>query len=174
LPTDDESQQLDYLTRCTYNLLWAAAEESVPHAIFLSTLHLLTHYEENLWVQEHWRPRPTAEPHTLGKLLGESVCREFAREHKLRITVLRLGEVVRADEVAGEPFSPLWVDERDVAHAVACVLATDTGVWSIFHIQPDSPQARYVINNAKEHLDYEPQFNFDEIKAPPSHPLTSR
>ena len=41
-------QQIDLLTRCTYNLLWAAAEEKVPRIVFLSTLELMTGYEPKL------------------------------------------------------------------------------------------------------------------------------
>ena len=160
LPHETENQQIDYLTRGTYNLLWAATAEAVPHVVFFSTLHLMTQYDADLFVQEHWRPRPSCDPHVLGKYLGECVCREFAREHKVRVTVLRLGDVVRAEEVAGQPFNPLWVDERDVLQAVRLALTTDSGLWAIYHIGSGAPHARFRITRAQNELGYEPAFNF--------------
>lgn len=160
LPDETENQQIDYLTRCTYNLVHAAAEEGVPRLVFLSTLELMTAYDENFTVGERWRPRPTSEPPTLTKHLGEFVCREFAREHKISAVVLRLGQVVRLAEVAGQPIDPLWVDERDVVQAVAQALTAETGRWSIYHIQADSPQARFAIGKAKQDLDFQPRHNF--------------
>ena len=38
---------LDYYTRRTYNLLWAASNSDVKRVINLSTLRLMDEYEEN-------------------------------------------------------------------------------------------------------------------------------
>lgn len=160
LPHENENEQIDDLTRCTYNLLYAASQEGVPRAVFLSTLEVMARYDANLIVGEHWRPLPTTEPRVLSKHLGEFTCREFAREHKISIVVLRLGKVVKADDVKDQPFDPLWVDERDVAHAVSCALTANTGTWSIFHIQHDSPRARFSVAHAKRVLGYSPQVNW--------------
>jgi uronate dehydrogenase len=156
-----EQQQLDYLTRGTYNLLWAAAAEGVRRVVYLSTLELLSRYDENFIVTERWRPRPTTAPSLLAKHLGESVCREFAREHKLSVVVLRLGQVVRAEAVANQPFNPTWVDERDVAQAVSQALTARLGDWAVFHIQADSPQAQFPVANARKLLGYNPTVSFE-------------
>jgi nucleoside-diphosphate-sugar epimerase len=167
LPDEMESQQIDYLTRCTYNLLWAAVEEGVRRLVLLSTLELMTRYDESFTVSERWRPLPTCEPRLLSKHLGEFTCREFAREGKIDAIVLRLGKVVRSDEVKGQPFDPIWVDERDVAQAVSSALSakladspSGVGGWSIFHIGADSPRARFAVANAKNGLGYRPQFSW--------------
>jgi nucleoside-diphosphate-sugar epimerase len=157
LPADSEGQQIDYLTRCTYNLCWAAASEGVRRLIFLSTLDLLAQYDERDAVSERWRPRPTPEPPVLSKHLGEFVCREFAREHKLDVTVLRLGRVVYKGETATQSPGASWVDERDVAQAVRCALARDTGRWTICHVQHESPGARFSIATARRVLGFAPQ-----------------
>jgi len=75
---------LDSMTRKLYNLLMAAYQEDVTRIIYLSTLQLMEAYGPEYVVTERWRPRPTPEPSLLGKHLGEYVCREFAREHKLQ------------------------------------------------------------------------------------------
>jgi nucleoside-diphosphate-sugar epimerase len=160
LPDETPEQQIDHLTRGTYNLLWAAAEENVPRVVFLSTLEVMTGYDPRFTVSETWRPRPSAEPRVLSKHLGEFTSREFARDNKTNIVVLRLGKVVRADDVKEQPFDPLWVDERDVVHAVSRALEAKLGRWQIFHIQADSPRARFSVRRAQKSLGYQPRFQF--------------
>lgn len=160
LPTDGELQQIDYLTRCTYNLCLAAAAEGVKRLVYLSTLDLMTAYDPNYLVNERWKPKPPTHAPTLAKHLGEFTCREFAREHKLAVVVLRLGKVVRAEAVAGQPVDPLWVDERDVAQAVKLALTAELPRWAIFHIGADSSHARFSVATVKRALNYEPLYNF--------------
>jgi nucleoside-diphosphate-sugar epimerase len=157
LPEDSAAQQIDLATRCTYNLLFAAAAEAVPLVVLLSTLDVMSGYEANLTVSETWRPRPSAEPRVLAKYLAESTSREFAREGKVNVVVLRLGKVVRSEEVRNQTFDPLWVDERDVVHAVSLALASKLGRFQVFHIQPDSPKSRYAVTRARNALKYRSQ-----------------
>lgn len=160
LPSDNALQQIDYLTRCTYNLCLAAAAEGVKRLIYLSTLDLMTAYEPRYRVNERWKPQPS--PHTpiLAKHLGEHTCREFAREHKLTVVVLRLGKIVQAEKVAGQPVDPLWVEERDVAQAVNAALTAEVPRWAVFHIGADTPQARFSVAAAKQVLKYAPHYSF--------------
>ncbi|MBX3011369.1 MAG: NAD(P)-dependent oxidoreductase [Caldilineaceae bacterium] len=160
LPTDSDLQQIDYLTRCTYNLCLAAAAEGVKRLIYLSTLELMTAYDPAYLVNERWKPLPPPHAPVLAKHLGEFTCREFAREHQLAVVVLRVGKVVRAEEVAGQPVDPLWVDGRDVAQAVALALTASLPRWSLFHISAVSPQARFPSVAAEHTLHYTPHYNF--------------
>jgi hypothetical protein len=161
LPDDTAEQQIDLLTRCTYNLLWAAAEEKVPRVILLSTLELMTGYDPKYTVSETWLPLPPKTPSVFAKHLGEYTSREFAREGKSQIVVLRLGKVVRADEVKGKSPDPLWVEERDVIQAVSSALtAPRLSSWQIFHIQQASAGARFSVRRAQAALGYKPQFRW--------------
>ena len=92
LPEEPPEQQIDFLTRCTYNLLWSAAEGKVPRIVFLSTLEMMTGYEPSYTVSENWLPLPSMTTIVLAKHLGEYVSREFAREGKIQIVVLRAGQ----------------------------------------------------------------------------------
>jgi nucleoside-diphosphate-sugar epimerase len=157
LPEDTAEQQLDLTTRCTYNLLSAAAAASVPLVVLLSTLDVMSGYDANLTVSETWRPRPSAESRVLAKHLAEFTSREFARDGKINVAVLRLGKVVRFEDVRGRPFDPLWVDERDVVQAVSLALVSRLGRFQVFHIQSDSPKARFAVTRAKSALKYRPQ-----------------
>jgi hypothetical protein len=160
LPEDTAEQQIDLTTRCTYNLLFAAAAESVPLVVMLSTLDVMSGYDANLTVSETWRPRPAAESRVLAKHLGEFTSREFAREGKVNVVVLRLGKVVRSEEVRDRPCDPRWVDERDVVQAVSLALASKLGRFQVFHIQSDSPKARFAVTRAKGALKYRPQYGW--------------
>jgi nucleoside-diphosphate-sugar epimerase len=160
LPEDTAEQQIDLTTRCTYNLLFAAAAERVPLVVMLSTLDVMAGYDANLTVSETWRPRPTTDPRVLAKHLGEFTSREFAREGKVNVVVLRLGKVVHSEQVKDRPFDPLWVDERDVVQAVSLALASKLARFQVFHIQPDSPKARFAVTRAKNALKYRPQYQW--------------
>ena len=111
LPDEDVSAQLDAATRCTYNLLMAAAQEGVSQVVLLSTLELMADYPSGYRVKETWRPLPRTQPPTLTKHLAEQISREFAREGSLGIKILRLGEAsndtvaVAVGEALAEPAS---------------------------------------------------------------------
>ncbi len=158
------SERIDECTRTTYALLQAATQESVRHVVYLSSLAMMVGYNEAFQVDEDWPPIP-GDSFGLVAHLGEYVCREFSREGRLNASVLRLGTVIRAEDIAGQPFDPLWVDQRDVARAVSLVLAAQLavggprlGAWSIFHVLSGSPRARFSIERAKRVLGYQPQF----------------
>ncbi len=132
LPDEDVSAQLDAATRCTYNLLMAAAQEGVSQVVLLSTLELMADYPAGYRVKETWRPLPRTQPPTLTKHLVEQVSREFAREGSLGIKILRLGEAsndtvaVAVSEALAEPAS-LAAKHRSREEGGA-------EAWSITHI----------------------------------------
>lgn len=164
LPDDDDWRKIEYLTRGTYNLLSAAAGEQVSRLVYLSTLELMTPYDADFTVSESWQPRPAPASPVLSKHLGEFVCREFARDRKLRCVTLRLAKVVRHGETAG--FDPLWVDERDAVHAAELALqfvlsssgAAAADWWRVLHIAADSPRGRFSVAAAKRILGYQPKY----------------
>ena len=159
---DSEIAWLDHNTRRTYNLLWAAAAAEVQHVILLSTLDLFAPYEEDLTVDENWKPLPSCTPAVLGAHLAEFTAREFAHSHALHITIARLGHLVRAEEVADQPYDPIWLDERDAAQAVAQIVQKGpSGQYSTIHIQSAGARARFSVANAKSHLTFAPQYNFE-------------
>jgi nucleoside-diphosphate-sugar epimerase len=53
-------------------------------------------YNESFEVDEEWRPLPTIASAGLSDHLGEFTCREFSREGKLNVVVLRLGNIMQA------------------------------------------------------------------------------
>jgi len=141
-PSDSASSQLDFQMRCTYNLLWAASEESVPRFIYLSSLTLMGGYDEDLAVTERWKPLPTTDTQVLCYHLGEFVCREFSREAKIQVVFLRLGKITR-DHSETISSSALYTD--DAVQAVDKALSAELSGWlDIFHIQSAVPNQRYL------------------------------
>ena len=148
---------IDYQTRCTYNLLMAASEEGVKHVIYASTLRLFEQHGEDWTVTESWRPRPSVDGFVLSKHLGEFTCREFARERKLDVTCLRLGNLVTAEAAATAEYDSMWLEMNDAVAAFQGALES-AAPWRIFHIQSEFPGSRFPIGKAKGHLQFDPQF----------------
>jgi hypothetical protein len=148
------------MTRRLYNLLMAAHQEGVKRVVYLSTLNLMTAYGPEFIVTERWRPRSTPEPKLLGKHLGEYVCREFAREQKLSVVVLRLGTIVVANDVAAESVDPMWLDQGDMGSAISGALSSDLPHWSVLHVQGNQEGARFPIGDAARLIGFAPTQNF--------------
>lgn len=152
-----DNYAIDYQTRCTYNLLMAASEEGVKHVIYASTLRLFEQHGEDWTVAESWRPRPSVDSFVLSKHLGEFTCREFARERKINVTCLRLGNLVTAETAATTEYDAMWLEMNDAVDAFNCAL-NSASPWQIFHIQSEFPGSRFSIGKAKSHLEFNPQF----------------
>ena len=155
------SEQLDAAMRCTYNLLWAAVEERVPRFVLLSSLRLMARYDEGLAVTERWRPAPSTEPIDLCYHLAEYTCREFAREGKIDVVCLRLGELA-FDSSAPLGLSALRTDDASQAvdRAITAALPPDSTSsrqsWIPLHIQSAVPNARYLTAAAERAIGYSP------------------
>ena len=154
------SDQLDDAMRCTYNLLWAASEERVPRLIYLNSLNVMGQYDETYAVTERWKPVPTTDASILGNHLGEFVCREFARESRIDIISLRLGELVWHDGEASSsalyPDDAVQAVQKSLAAEVSDGYAGSTTNWNVFHIQSAVPNARFLTATAQQALGYEP------------------
>ena len=118
---DSANQALDFQTRCTYNLLQASVEAKVSNFVFLSTMRLFEKLGDNLTLSPRWRTCPTTEPDLLARHLGEFVCREFAREGKINITILRPGKV----------------SQDTISLAVAQAI-TSNEPWQIIHLEEET------------------------------------
>ena len=152
-----DNYAIDYQTRRTYNLLMAASEEGVKHVVYTSTLRLFEQHGEDWTVTESWRPRPSVDSFVLSKHLGEFTCREFARERKINVTCLRLGNLVSAETAATAEYDSMWLEMNDAVAAFKCAL-NSASPWQIFHIQSEFPGSRFSIGKAKSHLEFDPQF----------------
>ncbi len=164
-PNTAQLDRIDYRTRCTYNLLQAAVKAGVQAVVYLSSLRVVSGHDERFQVDEDWRPLPAPASGGLSDHLGEYTCREFAREGKLGVIVLRLGKVAPAGAPGEEAPDSARVDPRDVAQAVSRALtrllaerAASGAYWSIFHVLSQSASSRFPIRKAERILGYRPSF----------------
>lgn len=139
-----DENEIDFQTRCTYNLMVAAREKHVGHVVYLSSLSLFESCDPNWNVTEQWAPRPSTDAGPLGKYLGEFTCREFAREHSVRVTCLRLGEVGGAGDTA--------MSVKDAVRAIASALKIEGPMWRVMHVQSEVENARFPVDAAKKAL----------------------
>jgi len=147
------TDRLDAAMRGTYNLLQAAAEEGVPRFVYLSSLRILDGYGEDMVVRETWRPTPTTDTAVLCYHLGEFVSREYAREQKIDVACLRLGDL-EWDAPRAPSSAALYRD--DAARAVSASVNAEISGWNVFHIQSAVRDERYTTLVAQEALGYAP------------------
>ena len=149
--------QLDYYTRRTYNLLWAASNAGIERVINLSTLRLMAEYEENLVVTENWRSKPLASDiNLLCAHLVEIICKEFARDRKFNVVNMRLGWplVDRLNSRPGEEAGNAAIYSEDLVRAVLLALNANINPWQDIHIQTAVPNQRYNTAKASELLGF--------------------
>ncbi len=160
--TASVSDQLDVAMRCTYNLLWAAAEERVPRFVFLSSLRLMAQHGDELAVTERWRTVPSTDAIDLCYHLGEYTCREFAREGKIDVVCLRPGELAYHPDAPPASADELRIEDaaQAVGRAVTADLPPDSTSsrqrWTVLHIQSALPGARYLTAAAERAIGYKP------------------
>ena len=155
----DVSERLDTAMRRCYNLVQAAYEEGVPRIVLLSSLSVMGRYDEDLAVTESWKPVPTTDADVLGFHLGEFTCREFAREHRIEVVCLRLGDLVWS---ADAPTSTSTLYPEDAVRAVESALTVDISegyagsrnYWGLFHVQSAVPDQRFLTAEAEAKLGY--------------------
>ena len=154
--SDDPNAVIDYHTRRTYNLLWAASEAGVPLVINLSTLRLMAAYEQNLVVTENWKPLPHAgNVNLLAAHLCEAQCKEFARDRKIKVLNIRIGWPITEGgrELAAESRFDSAVCANDISLAINAALAhPDLPQWADLHLQSTVPNQRYTTAKADQTL----------------------
>lgn len=162
-----EELLLDMATRGAHVLMTAAVEAGVRRVVCAGTLEVFASYPDDVYISELWKPLPSTEMATFSKYLGELTVREFARDYAITGTCLRLGRLVREEDVTGRPADLMWVDFRDAAQAFRGALARDAGDdlryaarWAMFHVCADVPNAKFLLNEARSSIGYDPTHNF--------------
>lgn len=154
--SSDPGAIIDHHTRRTYNLLWAASGAGVPLVVNISSLNLMIAYEANLVVTENWKPLPHAgDTPLLAAHLCETVCKEFARDRKIKAVNLRLGLPITdgGRDSANASGSDSAVCADDAGLAVDAVLAhPELPQWCDLHVQSPVPGQRYTTAKAAQML----------------------
>ncbi len=95
----NEKDLLDFHTRKTYDILYAAGEQNIQRVFSISTLDLFLNIESNLTVTENWELKfPVEDLNILCANLSEKVCKEFARDQVFEVINLRLGDIENSND----------------------------------------------------------------------------
>ena len=147
--------QIDRATRGVYMLLRAAVDAGVRRFVLGSTLAFFDAYPDDVYITEYWRPEPTDDLEQMLPALSEIAAREFAREHAISVTVLRLGRLVDGETVGGAPEVD-WLDYRDAATAYSMAVDRDTSDrlnwqqrYAVFHLVGDHPNPRFLLERSR-------------------------
>jgi nucleoside-diphosphate-sugar epimerase len=160
----DEPAAIESWPRATYNLLEAAVAEGVPRVVYLSTLRLMAGHDEQFQVDEDWQPWATPGAGCLAAHLGEFCCREFTRDGRLTVIVLRLGRLTAGTAAAGRGADVPLLDPADAVQAVALALQAPpiadgrgTANWAIFHVHSEAANTRFPRATAERLLGFRPK-----------------
>ncbi|NKB68096.1 MAG: NAD-dependent epimerase/dehydratase family protein [Candidatus Latescibacteria bacterium] len=174
VPADEVARDemiLDWATRGTHVLCTAAVEEGVKRIVYGGTLEVFAGYPDTVYISEMHKPLPGPEIYSMARYLGELTCREFARDHRLTATGLRLGKLVCAEEVDRREADYLWLDRRDAAQAFQRALPLDrsealewNGRWALYHIAAEWAKPKFLIDRARS-MGYEPEYHFEGGRA---------
>ena len=163
----DDGVRLGLATRGTHVLLKAAVEAGVKRVVYAGTLEVFAAYPDDVYISELWKPLPAPEMGQMSRYLGELTCREFARDYPVTVTCLRLGRLVREEEVSDRPPDPMWLDLRDAGQAFRRALGRDQSCdldwprrWAVYHVCADIPNPKYLSGLAATNLGYQPAHNF--------------
>ena len=169
--SESEEALLDRATRGTHVLLQAGVEAGVKRFVYGSTLEVFRAYPDTVYITEYYKPLPPTEMAVLARYLGEMTCREFAREYPITVTALRLGKLVREEEVAGRERDLMWVDIRDAAQAFCAALMREASAslnwvprWAVYHIAAPITHPKFLLDRAKS-MGYRPQREFRGAEA---------
>ncbi len=147
--SDPDGLRMDICSRRTDNLLTAAVKMGVGHCVVVSTLHLFDLLDPRWVVNENWRPRPSTNSHLLCPYVAEFVCREFAREGKLSVTCLRMGDLVASIDEEGAIENSFALLPDDASGALRSALEKVGQGWNLYHVQSDLAHVRSSTKKAK-------------------------
>ncbi len=104
-------RMLDINTRSTISLLEGALASSRPVKRFLlaSTDQTYNPFVTKQVTFHEDSPQQPADIYALSKLLSEQICRAYAREYGLPVTILRYSSILAANEVMGV-LNPTWLN----------------------------------------------------------------
>lgn len=180
MPADAPAEILDAAARGTHVLLKASVERGVRHVVQGSTLAVMDAYDDDLEVDEQWRPRPRPDPAEMAPYLAELTAREFTRDVQLNAPLsviclrfarlidprtLPLADAVRAVQRALATFQANAFQAGAAPASSRQPGAAPAGAspggnrqqgrhWQVYHIAGLAPDARYTSALAQRVLGY--------------------
>lgn len=163
---DNETRILDTRLKGTYYLLQSAVKARVRRVIQVSDLCVFSGYGDDIIVSEDFLPLPDTSAQQQSVYLSELVGREFARLQPGLVATLRLGKLVRAQELpADAAFDESWLDLDDAIAAIVRCLEVESfdglNHWGIYNLAASVPDSRFsLLKISSGHFAFTPSQDF--------------
>ena len=163
----------DVMVKGTWNVAEACVKQGVKRLVNISSIAACggaINDNQPYRVGDPSEFRPGDLYYALAKHLGEQIGNAYHQAHGLSVIHLRPG-VIAGDgrnpgpQAPANPDGPwfVYVDPRDIAHAVERALETQEVNWGCFNIVAGRQDARFDWTQASRELGYQPTHNWPEI-----------
>lgn len=163
---DDCFNQLrfDVNVKGTWNMLEAARRAGVRRFVYTSSLMVYWGYLPPDPVPVDAPPRPVG-TYALTKLLGETLCAQFAGEFGLSVVCLRIPKPIVVDDPAwrGRPIRPQWLAFPDLVQAYRLALTVPNLGLEIVTVVGESSRRRWDLSRAARVLGYHPTLRLEDL-----------
>ncbi|WP_309382138.1 NAD-dependent epimerase/dehydratase family protein [Cerasicoccus frondis] len=156
----------------TANVLHVAVEQGIRRVVILSTTGVIPPTDYRQWVRTI--PQDTARGlYGATKVCQEALGQQFAREHGMAISILRIGYIVDADAMLdkygrkiGER-APLDCDRRDVGEVARLALEREDAALDVFPVMSThEAHELWGSQHTIDRLGWTPRYDFDQLPGP--------
>jgi uronate dehydrogenase len=143
-----------------YNLFQAARRAGVKRLVFASSNHAIGFYPRSQRIGVDVRVRPDSR-YGVSKAFGEALGSLYADKHGMRVTCLRIGNIV--DAPVDDWRLSIWVKPEDLAQLVRIGLEHPDIQYEIFYGVSDNA-ASFWDNSRAAHFGYRPQGRAEDFR----------
>jgi uronate dehydrogenase len=147
----------------TANVLRASREAGVRRVVFASTNQIMGGYRFLERRMDADAPPLPLNPYAVSKLIGEEMGRAFAAETGRDFLALRIGNIMRGDNVPGPHMrlgrwgQEMWLSDRDMVAGMRRAIAAGPLGFAMLYLVSDNPGMRWDIAPGRELIGYVPR-----------------
>lgn len=160
---DFNQQRFDVNVKGTFNVLEAARRAGVKRFVYTSSIMVTWGYPLDGMINGNALPKPVG-TYALTKVLGESICESFARNHGMSIVCLRIPKPVDLDDPQWKtrPIRPQWIAFPDLIQAYRLALIVPHIGFEIVTVVGESSKRRWSSDEAARVLGYQPTIRLED------------
>lgn len=157
-------RRFDVNVKGTWNVLEAARLAGVRRFVYTSSLTVVWGYPAPEWVASDAPARPVG-TYAVTKYLGEILCEQFARSHRLSVVCLRIAKPIDLTDATwkGRRLRPQWIAFPDLLEAYRLALVAPDIAFEIITVVGDSTRRRWDLSRAEQVLGYRPHHRLEDL-----------
>jgi nucleoside-diphosphate-sugar epimerase len=165
----------DINVKGTANLFHVAVEAGVKRIVVISSTGAVMGHGAKDWGSEHPHTLPPKATGIYGltKALQEVIAEQYAREHNLSVSALRIGYVMDQDSLKDKygrevkEFSHMLTDRRDIGEVARLCLERPDIKYEVFNVSStDYAQDYSDVRHTSNFLNWKPAYPFDSLPKP--------